>query len=130
MKKVKLFSFALAALMLGACSSEDVIDNGGQTVLPGEKGYISLGINLPTTPSTRATTNDNFADGTADEYAVDDATLIVLEGTSESTATVTGVYKLTLPGGTNVGTATDNITTSYQLTQAINKPTGNTIFMP
>ena len=30
MKKVKLFSFALAALMLGACSSEDVIDNGGQ----------------------------------------------------------------------------------------------------
>lgn len=126
MKKVKLFSFALAALMLGACSSEDVIDNGDQgTVLPGEKGYISLGINLPTTPSTRATTNDNFADGTADEYAVDDATLIVLEGTSESTATVTGVYKLTLPGGTNVGTATDNITTSYQLTQAINKPTGN-----
>lgn len=45
MKKVKLFSFALAALMLGACSSEDGIDNGGQgTVLPGEKGYISLAI--------------------------------------------------------------------------------------
>lgn len=33
MKKVKLFSFALAALMLGACSSEDVIDNGGQGTL-------------------------------------------------------------------------------------------------
>lgn len=32
MKKVKLFSFALAALMLGACTNEDVIDNGGQTV--------------------------------------------------------------------------------------------------
>lgn len=62
MKKVKLFSFALAALMLGACSSEDGIDNGGQgTVLPGEKGYISLAINLPTTPSTRA--NDDFDDG-------------------------------------------------------------------
>ena len=125
MKKVKLFSFALAALMLGACSSEDVIDNGGNgTVLPGEQGYISLGINLPTTPSSRAA-NDQFDDGTEDEYAVDDATLIVLEGTSESTATVTGVYTLTLPGATNVGTITDNITTSYQLTQKIKKPSAN-----
>lgn len=53
MKKVKLFSFALAALMLGACSSEDVIDNGGQTVLPGEKGYVSFAVNLPTTPGSR-----------------------------------------------------------------------------
>lgn len=43
MKKVKLFSFALAALMLGACSSEDVIDNGGQgTVLPGERAISAL----------------------------------------------------------------------------------------
>lgn len=83
--------------MLGACTNEDVIDNGGQTVLPGEKGYISLGINLPTTPSSRAA-NDNFGDGTSDEYAVDDATLIVLEGTSEDAATVTGVYTLTLMG--------------------------------
>lgn len=125
MKKVKLFSFALAALMLGACTNEDVIDNGGQTVLPGEKGYISLGINLPTTPSSRAA-NDNFGDGTSDEYAVDDATLIVFEGASEDVATVTGVYTLTLlPGATNVGTGTDNITTSYQLTQDINKPKGN-----
>lgn len=124
MKKVKLFSFALAALMLGACTNEDVIDNGGQTVLPGEKGYISLGINLPTTPSSRAA-NDNFGDGTSDEYAVDDATLIVLEGASEGAATVTGVYTLTLPDPTNVGTSTDNITTSYQLTQKIKKPSAN-----
>lgn len=124
MKKVKLFSFALAALMLGACTNEDVIDNGGQTVLPGEKGYISLGINLPTTPSSRAA-NDKFDDGLPAEYAVDDATLIVLEGASEGAATVTGVYTLTLPDPTNVGTSTDNITTSYQLTQKIKKPSAN-----
>lgn len=64
MKKVKLFSFALAALMLGACSSEDVIDNGGQTVLPGEKGYVSFAVNLPTTPGSRV----NYEDGTPNEY--------------------------------------------------------------
>lgn len=129
MKKVKLFSFAFATLMLGACTSEDVIDTGGKgTLLPGEKGYISLGINLPTTPSTRAV-NDKFDDGTADEYAVNDATLIVFTGDAESTATVTGVYTLTLPGGTNVGSSSDNITTSYQLTQAVNKPgDGNNLY--
>lgn len=110
--------------MLGACTNEDVIDNGGQTVLPGEKGYISLGINLPTTPSSRAA-NDKFDDGLPAEYAVDDATLIVLEGASEGAATVTGVYTLTLPDATNVGTNTDNITTSYQLTQIIKKPSAN-----
>lgn len=127
MKKVKLFSFALAALMLGACSSEDVIDNGGQTVLPGEKGYISLGINLPTTPSSRAL-NDQFADGTPAEYAVKNATLIIFEGTTEADATVTGVYNL---GTEFAGTATadDNITTTYQLTQQINKPAaGNNLY--
>lgn len=78
MKKVKLFSFALAALMLGACTNEDVIDNGGKgTVAPGEKGYISFVFNLPTTPSSRA--NDDFADGDATEYNVSDATLLLLQ---------------------------------------------------
>lgn len=126
MKKVKLFSFALAALMLGACSSEDVIDNGGQTVLPGEKGYISLGINLPTTPSTRATNtnNDQFADGTPIEYYVKDATLLVFEGQNEATATFTGAYDL----GSSFTTVGGNITSQYKVTKAIKKPTKGDIY--
>lgn len=125
MKKVKLFSFALAALMLGACSSEDVIDNGGQTVLPGEKGYISLGINLPTTPSTRATTNDNFADGTQDEYAVNNAALLIFEGTDEEHAIFTGGYDLVNLNGNSVG---GNITSQYKVTTSITKPTQGDIY--
>lgn len=102
MKKVKLFSFALAALMLGACSSEDGIDNGGQgTVLPGEKGYISLAINLPTTPSTRA--NDDFDDGLEAEYKVNDATLLIFNGTDEGTAVFSGAYDLGSMTPTSVG---------------------------
>lgn len=126
MKKVKLFSFALAALMLGACSSEDVIDNGGQTVLPGEKGYISLGINLPTTPSTRATNtnNDQFADGTPIEYYVKDATLLVFEGQDEATATFTGAYNL----GSSFTPVGGNITSQYKVTKAIKKPTKGDIY--
>ena len=94
MKKVKLFSFALAALMLGACTSEDVIDNGGKdSVLPGEKGYISLSINLPTTAGTRAL--DGYSDGTPNEYDVKNAKLLIFAGDNEANATCQGVYDLT-----------------------------------
>lgn len=124
MKKVKLFSFALAALMLGACSSEDVIDNGGQgTVLPGEKGYISLAINLPTTPSTRA--NDDFDDGLEAEYKVNDATLLIFNGTDEGTAVFSGAYDLGSMTPTSVG---GNITASYNVTQEITKPGAGNVY--
>lgn len=124
MKKVKLFSFALAALMLGACSSEDVIDNGGNgTVLPGEKGYISLSINLPTTASTRA--NDQFNDGTETEYAVKDATLLIFEGTTEANAKFTGGYDL---GKISMSSVGGNITSTYRVTKEITKPTSGALY--
>lgn len=124
MKKVKLFSFALAALMLGACSSEDVIDNGGQgTVLPGEKGYISLAINLPTTPSTRA--NDNFDDGLPVEYAVKNATLLIFEGTDEASAKFAGGYDLGTITPNPVG---GNITSTFKVTQKITKPVNGDLY--
>lgn len=124
MKKVKLFSFALAALMLGACSSEDVIDNGGQgTVLPGEKGYISLAINLPTTPSTRA--NDNFDDGLPVEYAVKNATLLIFEGTDEALAKFAGGYDL---GTITPNTVGGNITSTFRVTKEIKKPVNGDLY--
>lgn len=124
MKKVKLFSFALAALMLGACSSEDGIDNGGQgTVLPGEKGYISLAINLPTTPCTRA--NDDFDKGLEAEYKVNDATLLIFSGADEMNATFSGAYNLTtsFPAGQD-----GNITTTSQIVQSITTPVGDNVY--
>lgn len=124
MKKVKLFSFALAALMLGACSSEDGIDNGGQgTVAPGEKGYISLAINLPTTPSTRA--NDDFDKGLEAEYKVNDATLLIFSGADEMNATFSGAYNLTtsFPAGQD-----GNITTTSQIVQSITTPVGDNVY--
>lgn len=124
MKKVKLFSFALAALMLGACSSEDGIDNGGQgTVLPGEKGYISLAINLPTTPSTRA--NDNFDDGLPVEYAVNNATLLIFEGTDEASAKFAGGYDL---GTITPNTVGGNITSTFKVTKEIKKPVNGDLY--
>lgn len=124
MKKVKLFSFALATLMLGACTSEDVIDTGGKgTLLPGEKGYISLAINLPTTPSTRA--NDDFDMGDAAEYNVKDATLLLFSGDNENNATFSGAYDL---NGTFSDPQDGNITTTSQIVRQITTPVGANVY--
>lgn len=118
MKKYKFFALAFAALTLGACSSDDVVDNGQGGIVPaGEKGYVSVAVNLPTQPSSRA--NDNFDDGTKEEYNVKDATLFVFAGTSEDAAVFTGAYNLDLGSQTDVG---GNITTTYRLTEEITKP--------
>ena len=82
MKKFKYLPLALAALALGACSSDDIAvsEGGGAGVPAGEKGYVSLAINLPTQPSTLTRATDNSAtldDGDACEYNVNDATLLL-----------------------------------------------------
>lgn len=124
MNKLKLFPIALTALVLGACSSEDIIDNGGQgPVAQGEKGYVSFAINLPTTPSTRA--NDVFDDGAAYEYNVNDATLLIFNGDSEDDAKFYGAYNLTLGNAELEGGVNDNITTTHKAIASFVKPSGN-----
>lgn len=123
MNKLKLFPIALTALVLGACSSEDIIDNGGQgPVAQGEKGYVSFAINLPTTPSTRA--NDEFDDGAAYEYNVNDATLLIFNGDSEDDAKFYGAYNLTLGNAELEGDVNDNITTTHKAIASFVKPSG------
>lgn len=123
MKRFNLIPLALTTLMLGACSSEDGLNlGGGNSVAQGEKGYISFSLNLPTVKSTANRANDDFDDGTSQEYNVEDATLLLFSGANEGEATFAGAYPLTLTGGTSDG---DNITTTYQITQAVTKPTGN-----
>lgn len=124
MNKFRLLPIALTALVLGSCSSEDVIDNGGNgSVLPGEKGYVSLSINLPTTPSTRA--NDQFDDGLEAEYKVHDATLLIFNGTDEASAVFSGAYELGSMSQTTIG---GNITASYNVTQEITKPGAGNVY--
>lgn len=125
MKRLNLIPLALTTLMLGACSSEDGLNMGsGSSVAQGEKGYISFSLNLPSVKGTANRANDEFADGEASgvEYNVKDATLLLFNGTSEDEATFAGAYPLELTNGSSDG---DNITTTYQITQAVTKPTGN-----
>lgn len=129
MKTTRFYSLALAALMLGACS--DVTElNENQTVATGETGFVKIAINLPTTSgqSTRANhANDQFDDGLEDEYAVNDAYLLVFGGNSESDAVYSGSYKLTTNFQNN-DPADDNITSKSEVVQAIKKPTGTNTY--
>ena len=81
------FGLAVIAAMTASCSSNNDLVNGGNGSGENESGasYASITINLPTTSGTRAA-NDKFDEGTASEYAVNDATLLIFKktGTSEN----------------------------------------------
>lgn len=86
MKIKHFFGLAVLAAMTASCSSNNELVNGGNGSGENETGasYASITINLPTTSGTRAA-NDNFDGGTASEYAVNDATLVIFEkGTADS----------------------------------------------
>ena len=81
------FGLAVLAAMTASCSSNNDLVNGGNGSGENESGvsYASITIDLPTTSGTRAA-NDKFDGGTASEYAVNDATLVIFEkaGASEN----------------------------------------------
>lgn len=123
MKKTKLLSLALATLMLGACSSEDVVVNEG-SVPPGGNGYLSFAFNLPTAPSTRA--NDDFQDGQTYEYNVKDATLLLFAGANEADSKFQGAYNLNLPSSPEQPGY--NVTTRYSIVQQVTKPESGEVY--
>ena len=118
MKRFSFSMLALAGLLFTACSDNDAVV--GNDPKPGDTrsdGYVALSISLPTTSMTRAT-NDNFDDGTADEYKVSDCALLLFEGTSESTAQLLSVQSCTYDefldeDGADV--TDDNITSTYKV---------------
>lgn len=81
------FGLVVLAAMTASCSSNNELVNGGNGSGENESGasYASITINLPTTSGTRAA-NDKFDGGTASEYTVNDATLLIFKkaGTSEN----------------------------------------------
>ena len=72
------FGLAVIAAMTASCSSNNDLVNGGNGENETGASYASITINLPTTSGTRAA-NDQFDGGTASEYAVNDATLLIFE---------------------------------------------------
>ncbi len=126
MKKIKISVLALATLALGACTNDDVVLTDSAILNDGGDSYVSLAINLPTTSSTRAA-NDVYDDGLAAEYNVNDATLYLFQGASESVATLYASYSLT-EAFNKYAPDDDNITSRQSFTQQITRPTSGNLY--
>lgn len=126
-KNLKNMAWMLAAtLMMAACS--DTLDegsgNGNSNEYVGDKGYVNIGINLPTTPSTRA--NDNFKDGAEAEYNVNEVIIALFYGDTEEAATCKWAFKLDNTNFIPSDPADDNITSYYASgVRMIPAPTNN-----
>lgn len=126
-KNLKNMAWMLAAtLMMAACS--DTLDegsgNGNSNEYVGDKGYVNIGINLPTTPSTR--TNDQFNDGVEAEYKVNEVIIALFYGNTEEAATCQWAFKLDNTNFIPSDPANDNITSYYASgVRMIPAPTNN-----
>ena len=92
MKIKHLFGLAVIAAMAASCSSNEDLGTAGPGTGSNETGvgYASFSINLPTTSGTRAAGDPTFENGDANEYKVNDATLLIFkkgEATSEGNYT-------------------------------------------
>lgn len=122
------FGLAVIAAMTASCSSNNDLVNGGNGSGENESGasYASITIDLPTTSSTRATTNDQFDGGTASEYAVNDATLLIFKkaGTSENDYTFVETAQLgNLEPWKKDNTTGNGITTEATITAKLENAT-------
>lgn len=80
------FGLAVLAAMTASCSSNNELVNGGNGSGENESGvsYASITIDLPTTSGTRAADDPEFNPGSANEYAVNDATLLIFKKAGKS----------------------------------------------
>ena len=116
MKIKHFFGLAVIAAMTASCSSNEDLGTAGSGTGTNEAGvgYVAFNINLPTqsgSSSRAGSENDQFDAGTPNEYDVKDATLLIFEGSSESSAQFKGAYTLNTAPWKDNG-PTDNITTT------------------
>lgn len=97
MKKIYLPLALAATLALGACSSDNVIDNGGSSPIDLSKGgFVKMSLNLPTDNNrgSRAELND----GLDNEYGIKNAYLVLFaekaDDEKEGAAQFKGAYVL------------------------------------
>ena len=132
--KKNVWTWMLAAgMVLAGCSDEMDEGGGGNGVVDGVTGYVQLALNLPTAGMSTRAANDNFDDGLADEYKVNNGIIAFFTGATTGTdedATFVKAYALEgLENWTPVGTTTDQITTKkVVVSEAPMVAEGNTMY--
>lgn len=128
------FGLAVIAAMTASCSSNNDLVNGGNGSGENETGasYASFSINLPTTSGTRATAGEpEFNGGDANEYAVNDATLLLFKKVTEDSKDVYKFQEVVELGNMEPWTKKDpangGITTTAKMTAKLtNASVGST----
>ena len=118
MKKFQILALLLvvAAALSTACQRS--LDREDSQSFDGEKGYVSLSLNLPTVSGTKL--NDDFDDGDEEEYEVKEAIVAFFYGADEATAVCK--YAISIEkDGIFAGPADDNITSTF-VTGAVEVP--------
>lgn len=121
MKIKHYFGLAVIAAMTASCSSNEDLGTAGSGTGTNEAGvgYATFTINLPTTSGTRAAGDPTFDKGDANEYKVNDATLLIFKKDA------TGyLFKESVDLGNMepwTSSSTDGITTTAKLTAKITK---------
>lgn len=119
MKKIYLPLALAATLALGACSSDNVVDNGGSNPIDLSKGgFVKMSLNLPTDNNrgSRAELNDTLKDGLANEYGIKNAYLVLFEGgDDENAATIKGAYALSNSDFEAVGDTPNHVTLTKRI---------------
>lgn len=115
MKKIYLPLALAATLALGACSSDNVVDNGGSNPIDLSKGgFVKMSLNLPT-DNNRGSRAD-LDDGLANEYGIKNAYLVLFEGgDDENAATIKGAYALNSSNFEAVGDDPNHVTITKRI---------------
>ncbi|WP_337577717.1 fimbria major subunit [Prevotellamassilia timonensis] len=115
MKKIYLPLALATTLALGACSSDNVVDNGGSNPIDLSKGgFVKMSLNLPTDNNrgSRAELND----GLASEYGIKNAYLVLFEGgDDENKASIKGAYALSNSDFEAVGDNPNHVTLTKRI---------------
>lgn len=114
-----------SALAFSACSSDDVAENGNGSLTDFTNGgYVKMAINMPTVKSSEGAfkgVNDDYQDGTPDEYAVNNTTVIMFQGNNENDAIFHSAYNITVTWNPELA-PNGQISSILQLTKKVNEP--------
>lgn len=114
-----------SALAFSACSSDDVAENGNGSLTDFTNGgYVKMAINMPTVKSSEGAfkgKNDDYQDGTPDEYAVNNTTVIMFQGNNENDAIFHSAYNITDTWNPELA-PNGQISSILQLTKKVNEP--------
>lgn len=121
MKIKHYFGLAVIAAMTASCSSNEDLGTAGPGTGTNEAGvgYATFTINLPTTSGTRAAGDPTFDKGDANEYKVNDATLLIFKKEATGYQFKEFVDLGNMEPWTS--SSTDGITTTAKLTAKITK---------